>query len=207
MDGWVLYLSLMSLAAWRRSREGKEKRDTERREKLSCSPSCRHLTQNVAVGCVKITGSMTPREGQVKIIYICTCGHWISPSAVKTWSYKTQGQQHDISRRVGSVTWLKPSVSEEHIVWLATSSSSSELSRALEQALSWLWEKRRTDSQTRVTSAHFNTLVLSYNEATVFPAGSCGDSCIIWESRFGPEAAKFLMQCNEKTKNFDKYTI
>lgn len=89
MDGWVLYLSLMSLAAWRRSREGKEKRDTERREKLSCSPSCRHLTQNVAAGCVKITGSMTPREGQVKIIY--TCGHWISPSAIKTWRYKTEG--------------------------------------------------------------------------------------------------------------------
>lgn len=52
-----------------------------------------------------------------------------------------------------SVTWVKPSVSEEQSVWLAISRSSSELSRALEQALSWLWEKTNLQSN----GAHLQT--------------------------------------------------
>lgn len=103
---------------------------------------------------------MTPREGQIKS-YIWTVKSTISNGASRGSSAAAWHPR----RRCGSVTWVKPSVSEEHSVWLASSSSSSELSRALEQALSWLWEKTQThiytQAQTEVTSANFNTFVFS----------------------------------------------
>lgn len=69
MDCWVLYLSLMSLAAWRgeaqRGKGKKEERHGAKRE-LSRSPSCCHSTQKAAGGHVKITASMTAQGGQIK---------------------------------------------------------------------------------------------------------------------------------------------
>lgn len=146
---------------------------------------------------------MTPREGQIKS-YIWTVKSTISHRASRGNRAAVWHQR----RRHGSVTWVNPSVSEEHSVWLASSSSSSELSRALEQALSWLWEKTQThtQAQTEVTSANFNTFVFSI-------MGLLCSLLKLWSRLHhlrvmaGSSGCTVSDACSKRPRTFEKYKI
>ncbi len=164
MDGWVLYLSLMSLAAWRGEAErGRKKERYGAKRKLSCSPSCCHLTHKVAARCVKVTGSTTPREAKINL---CIHGHWKPPSVIKSWGYKQPAegtvQQRDVSGAAGRIPeWNRPSRRSTASDWPAPAAPLNSPGP---------WSRRSADSEkkahgpgvkTRVTSANFHTFILS----------------------------------------------
>lgn len=170
-NGWLSTIPILNVFGRleRRSREGmeKERRDTERRENwvVAHHVVIQHLEQKLTGGCVKITVLVVWHHKKDRLNHVY--GHWNSPSIIfllkhQLWTMSRGNSAVALQRVRGrSVTWLNPSVSEEQSVWLASSSSSSELSRALEQALSWLWGKHQLTVRQRVHLENFHTFGLS----------------------------------------------
>lgn len=116
IDGWVLYLSLMSLAAWRGgAQRGKRRRDTERERVVMLSLNARTHTQ---INLLFLNCRMTVKTRQLENH---VCGRRIPPQSQfhteSRGTSRSSSSRRDVSGRVSvAFTCVKASVSEEHSV-------------------------------------------------------------------------------------------